>query len=174
MRSLIPLCMLVIWSPLMAQQTLTPSTLSFDSTVAQPVATLADMAWLAGHWRGPALGGLSEEIWSDPEAGSMMGMYRLMQDDAVVFYEILSIQPIGRSLVMKLKHFNADLTGWEEKDEVQSFRLLKLTATEAWFEGMTFRHPDPDQLEVLLAIEMEDGSIREEEFRYERVRQGQP
>lgn len=149
---------------------LTPNTLAFDSTQSRPAATLEDVSWLAGHWRGPALGGMSEEIWSAPEAGSMMGMYRLMKDGAAVFYEILTIQPDGHSLVMLLKHFNADLTGWEEKNEVRAFKLVKITGTEAFFEGMTIRRLHADSLQIQLAIEARDGSAREEEFRYARVR----
>ena len=148
----------------------TPNTLAYDSTQSQPAATPADVAWLTGHWRGSALGGVSEEIWSAPEANSMMGMFRLMKDGATVFYEIMSIQPDGHSIVLVLKHFNADLTGWEERDEVLRFRLVKLTPTEAWFEGLTFRRLDADTLQVQLAIGMRDGTAREEEFRYARVK----
>ena len=100
----------------------------------------------------------------------MMGMFRLMKDDATVFYEIMSIQPDGHSIVLVLKHFNADLTGWEERDEVVRFRLVKLTPTAAWFEGLTFRRLDADNLQVQLAIGRPDGTAREEEFRYVRVK----
>lgn len=75
-----------------------------------------------------------------------------------------------RSLVLALKHFNADLTGWEEKNEVRRFRLLKLTPTEAYFEGMTFRRLGPDSVHVQVAIEQRDGTAREEDFRYTRVK----
>jgi hypothetical protein len=148
---------------------LTPNKLAYDSAAVRPVATLNDVAWLTGHWRGPALGGMSEEVWSAPEANAMMGMYRLMKDDRVIFYEIMSLQPDGRSLVLALKHFNTDLTGWEEKNEVRRFRLVKITPTEAFFEGMTFRRISADEVQVQLAIEMKDGTAREEEFRYRRV-----
>ncbi len=53
---------------------------------------------------------------------------------------------------------------------MRSFRLVRLTPTEAWFEGMTIRRLDPDRLQVQLAIQMQDGSVREEEFRYQRIR----
>lgn len=149
---------------------LTPNTLAYDSAQIRPKATLSEVAWLTGHWRGPALGGTSEEVWSAPEANSMMGMYRLMKDGQVVFYEIMSMQPDGGSLVLALKHFNADLTGWEEKNEVRRFRLLKLTPTEAYFEGMTFRRLGPDSVHVQVAIEQRDGTAREEDFRYTRVK----
>ena len=54
----------------------------------------------------------------------MMGSYRLVKDDKVIFYELQTIVEQGSSLVFRLKHFNADLSGWEEKqaDAVQLFR----------------------------------------------------
>ena len=76
-----------------------------------------------------------------------------------------------RSESLRLKHFNRDLTGWEEKAEVRSFRLVSRTATETAFEGMTFRHDRPDALTVFLAIhDRKSGTTREERFEYARVR----
>ena len=39
-----------------------------------------DFAWLAGYWRGEGLGGVCEEIWSEPLAGSMIGLFRLVRN----------------------------------------------------------------------------------------------
>lgn len=172
MRLAATILFLIAWPTLLAAQKpgLTPNTLAYDSAQARPVAAVPDLGWLAGHWRGPALGGISEEVWSAPEANSMMGMYRLMKDGDVVFYEILSIQPDGGSLVLALKHFNPDLTGWEEQNEVRRFRLLKLTPDEAYFEGMTFRRLGPDRLLVQVAMEHADGTATEADFPYARVK----
>ena len=135
-----------------------------------PQATLDDMRWLVGHWKGTGLGGVSEEMWSEPAGGAMMGMYRLITKDAVTFYEFLTLVEEQGSLALKLKHFNADLTGWEEKDHFVTFRLAKLTATEAWFGGLTFRRFGDDRLEIFLALRGRDGGVREEKFVMERVR----
>jgi hypothetical protein len=77
-------------------------------------ATLSDFAWLAGHWTGPGLAGAAEETWTGPAGGSMLGMYRLVREGKVVFYEILTLTEKDGSVVLRLKHFNPDLTGWEE------------------------------------------------------------
>jgi len=148
----------------------TANTYAFVEGQARPVATIKDMAWLAGSWQGPALGGPSDEVWSQPAARSMYGMYRLTLNDAVVFYELLTIVEEAGSLTLKLKHFNADLTGWEEKAEVRSFPLVSLTPTEAAFDGMTFQHQG-DDITVYLAIQdRKTKTIREETFKYTRVR----
>ena len=136
----------------------------------RPKATLADFGWLTGHWTGPALGGLSEEVWSDANGGSMMGMYRLVKDGRIVFYELLTLVEEGDSVVLRLKHFNADLTGWEEKAEVREFPLVSLTPTEAAFDGMTFDHSQANRLAVRLLIgDKKTGKVREEHFAYTRV-----
>jgi hypothetical protein len=137
-------------------------------TGAGPQATLADMAWLVGHWTGTGLGGVSEEVWAEPAAGAMMGMYRLVVNGKLVFYEFMNLAEENGSLSLRLKHFNADMTGWEEKDRFVTFRLAKLTPTEAWFGGLTFKRVAADRLEIFLALRRADGTIREEAFRMER------
>ncbi|HEX2445685.1 MAG TPA: DUF6265 family protein, partial [Vicinamibacterales bacterium] len=98
-----------------AQEKLTERTFRLKAGEKSPPAAIADMAWLAGRWVGEALGGASEEIWSEPRAGAMMGMYRLVRDGKPIFYELLTIVEENGTLMLRLKHFNADLTGWEEK-----------------------------------------------------------
>jgi hypothetical protein len=135
-----------------------------------PQATLADMAWLAGHWVGPAFGGEAEEIWSPPKAGAMMGMYRLMRDGKPVFYELLTLVEESGSLILRLKHFNPDLTGWEEKLQTIDFRLVGRAEGIVQFDGMSFHRDGDDRMTVYLAIEGKDSAVHEEAFSYARVR----
>jgi hypothetical protein len=97
-------------------------------------------------------------------------MFRLVRDEKVVFYEFLTLVEQGGSLVFKLKHFNPDLTGWEEKAEFVSFRLLEMTPDAARFAGLTFRRAGADRLEVFLAVRNRaDGTVREERFEMVRT-----
>jgi len=134
-----------------------------------PPATLADMRWLAGHWVGEAFGGKTEELWAEPAGPNMAGMYRLVKGDKTIFYELMTVVEDGGSLVFRLKHFNADLTGWEEKNEVRAFPLVAKRDGALHFQGMSF-HPDGDQLTVYLAVEHEGKPIEEVTFAYRRVR----
>jgi hypothetical protein len=154
------------------QEKMTERTLKLRTGSKSPHATLSDVEWLAGHWVGPALGGEAEEIWSPPKAGSMMGMYRLVRDSKVVFYELLTLVQDGGSLVLRLKHFNPDLTGWEEKQKTVDFRLVARGEGIVQFEGMSFHREGDAKLTVYLAIEGADGALHEEAFRYARVRSG--
>ena len=57
---------------------------------------------------------------------------------------------------MELKHFNPGLIGWEEKDQVYSYPLVKIQKNEAVFERpdkltrLTYRRTSTDSLYVLL------------------------
>jgi hypothetical protein len=133
----------------------------------RPKATLADMKWLEGRWCGNALGGFVEELWSEPRGGAMMGMFRLVKGNDPVFYEFLHVVEVEGSLAIRLKHFNRDLTGWEEKAQVREFKLVSIKDGVYSFEGMDF-HPAGDTLKVVLQIGNKDGSTRTEIFTYSR------
>jgi hypothetical protein len=148
----------------------TANTLTAAATVPSAAATLADFRWLEGNWTGQGLGGVCDESWSTPAGGAMMGMFRLRRGDAVVFYEFLTLVEQAGSVVLKLKHFNPDLTGWEEKTGMVTFRLLRLSPDAANFGGLTFKKVGSDRMQIFLALRDKDGSVREEEFRYERLR----
>jgi hypothetical protein len=63
-----------------AQSGQTPHTLKLDEKADPAQASIADLKWLAGHWTGPAFGGICDEIWSQPTGDSMVGMFRLVQE----------------------------------------------------------------------------------------------
>ena len=88
-----------------------------------------------------------------------------------MFYEIVTITEDGPSLTLKLKHFNKDLTGWEEKNEVREFKLVKKEKNKLWFEGMTFEFIDDNNFQVYLAIQKKDGTVIEEIFPYKKSNQ---
>ncbi|HUP65863.1 MAG TPA: DUF6265 family protein [Thermoanaerobaculia bacterium] len=152
-----------------AQEPQTENTLRLSEGQKPATGTVADMAWLAGHWKGEALGGKTEEIWTAPDHGTMLGMYRLVKDGVPIFYELLTLGEEKGSLVIRLKHFNRDMTGWEEKNEVVEFRLAAKRDGKIYFEGVTFQ-PEGDTLTIFLASGQRDGTVREEVFRYRRVK----
>jgi hypothetical protein len=170
--SAVVVCVLLVGASAAAQgigERETANTLRAPAGTVGPPATLDAMKWLVGHWKGTGLGGVSEEIWSEPAGGVMMGMYRLVVSGKPSFYEFIHLAEENGSLVMKLKHFNPDLTAWEEKDKFVTFRLVKFGPNEAYFSGLTFRR-SVDRLQIFLALRDKEGKVREEEFRMERVK----
>lgn len=152
-----------------AQEKITENTIKLAEGAKRPAATIADMAWLEGRWTGEGLGGLSEEMWTAPAGGSMLGVYRLVRDGKPVFYELLTIVEEEGSLVMKLKHFKPDMVGWEEKDKTVDFRLAALKEGLVQFNGLTFRRDSANEITIFLALRRE-GSMREEVFKMKRVK----
>lgn len=141
----------------------TANTIVAPAEGSEPKATLADARWLAGAWAGTGLGGVSEETWAEPQGGQMMGMYRLVTRGAVTFYEFMNLREENGTLVLKLKHFNGDLTAWEDKERWVTFRLARVAPNELAFGGLTFRKVDDDNLRIYLALRA-NGVVREEEF----------
>ena len=135
-----------------------------------PPATLADIAWMQGRWVGDGLGGVSEELWSPPQGGVMMGMYRLLKQDRPVFYEFVMIVEENGTLAMKLKHFNPDFSGWEEKADFVTFKLVAVEPGAAHFNGLSYVREGDDELRIYLILRDKDGTSREELFKLRRVR----
>lgn len=130
-------------------------------------SSLADLAFLVGHWRGEALGGVAEEVWLAPAGGAMLGTFRLVRGEEVSFYEIFTISE--PDLTLRLKHFHGDLAGWEERDEIVTFPFVSAADGEAVFEGLTFRLLPDERLRATVEARREDGTTGEIAFLYDRV-----
>jgi hypothetical protein len=144
------------------------NTVSMPENATSPNADLNEVAWMKGHWKGEAFGGITEEIWSPPLGGSMMFVFKLVDKNEVVFYEIGHIRQVEETLVFELKHFHGDLKGWEEKDEVQSFKLVKSDENRVFFEGFTFEKISADEINIYVVIEHDDKTTEEVKFNYKR------
>ncbi|MCF6361739.1 MAG: DUF6265 family protein [Cyclobacteriaceae bacterium] len=145
------------------------NTLTYDSLKGSPKASIHDFSWIAGHWKGEAMGGIIEEIWTPPLAGAMMGVFKLVDGNTVVFYEIETLTEEEGSVILRLKHFGAKLKGWEEKDDTIDFKLVKLAKNKAYFDGLTFELVNENELAIYVVIE-ENNTSEEMGFHYTRVK----
>ena len=144
------------------------NTIPFIEGHTSPKAHLSDLSWIAGHWKGVAFGGIIEEIWSPPLGDSMMFVFKLVVDNKVAFYEIGHIRQEGESLILRLKHFNGDLSGWEEKDKTVDFKLVKLEGNRAYFDDFTIERINDSEINMYVVIDQENGSPEEVKFNYKK------
>lgn len=133
----------------------------------RPDATLNDAGWLVGSWTGTAFGQTFEEVWNPPSAGSMIGLFKLYGDDGVSFYELLQLTVQEGTLSLKVKHFNADFTAWEEKADYVDFRLVKKEDDALHFGGLSFYKRGDDEIDGYIV--MRDGDeVTEHHLKYRR------
>ena len=135
-----------------------------------PTATLASAEWLVGDWAGTGIDGAeAAESWLPPSSDAMVGVFvQEKPDGSLMFTEHMYLAEEAGSLVLKLKHFNPDLTGWEEKDGMVRFRLLSAEPCALYFSALTYRCEGEDGLLVAVRMKSEGETVEELVFRFKR------
>ncbi len=163
------LVMLVLLPGLRGQET--GHTIKKDPDIASPAATIDQLSWIAGHWKGEAFGGVTEEIWTPPLGSSMMGAFKLSHGDKIAFYELCIIREVDTTVLLQLRHFNEDLKGWEEKNETVDFPLVKLGKDIVYFDQFTFQRINNNEMHLYVVINNnDDEGPQEVKFVYNRIK----
>jgi hypothetical protein len=150
-----------------AAEPFTEHTFRLADGEAAPAATLEDVGWLVGDWVGTAFGQTFEEVWNPPSADSMVGLFKLIGNEGVQFYELMPLTVDDGTLSLKVKHFNPDFTAWEEKGDFVDFRLVKLEPNAIHFSGLSFYKRDDTGFDGYIVLRNASG-IREEKLVYTR------
>jgi hypothetical protein len=173
MRALFSLCLALLLTTMPAGHAAAQSeqreTRSAKPGAKQPAAEIADVAWLAGEWAGEGISGPATETYSAPLGGQMAGHFVQLKDGKVHFFEILSIAEVNGSLEYRLKHFNGDLTAWEDKEKVIRFPLVAVEDGAWFFDGLTVRKDGPNGMLGAVMVNLPQGR-KEFVFRYKRLR----
>ncbi len=133
-------------------------------TESNPVFNIDDYEWLVGDWIGDGFGGVSEESWAPAVEGTMMGMYRHHKNGEIVFYEFLLLDETG----LRLKHFNPDITSWEEKGDFVTFEMISYSENMLEMRGLTFERLSDTEMEIRLKMRNSAGEVRTEVFSMKR------
>jgi hypothetical protein len=147
----------------------TEHTFQLSTNEAAPTAGPEVAAWLAGSWVGNAFGMTFEEVWNPPSANSMVGMFKLMNGDAVQFYELMILAMDEGRLSLKVKHFSDAFVAWEDKPDAVNFRLVAVEDNAIHFSGISFYRIDDDHIEGYIVMKTKDG-VKEEKLEYRRVK----
>jgi len=98
---------------------------------------LNSLGFLSGRWVSITPAEVQEESWSRVSGDSMTGTFRVVQGGKPVFYEFWAVEVDGNAPVLKMKHFNAGLVGWEEKDVSTKMPLISSSR-----DDVVFAEPD--------------------------------
>ncbi len=149
----------------MGQQFLTEHTIAGDTVTSS--MSLDEFTFLAGLWQGNGLGGIVEEQWSPPQAGAMIGTFRLIREGKNIFYEIMELSEKEGQIYFKVKHFTPEFIGWEEKDKYITFPFLVRQNNAFYFNGLTMEIHDKELI-LYVRMKKKDGTFHEEKFVYEK------
>lgn len=141
--------------------------LKLEEDQSPGIGTLDQLDWLVGYWKGTGLGGECDEIWMPASDNIMAGIFRFASEGKIQFSEYMAIEQQGEGLTLRLKHFNRDLSPWEEKEKWVEFKLVKIEGQTAYFNGLTY-HRSGHTLTISLSLKSKDKSWVEE-FRFEKV-----
>ena len=95
-----------------------------------PMRTTADSRWLTGRWEGHLTGSpraLVEVTYSVPNARSIVGVMRLVQNDTVLVVELISLVDTPAGVEMRFRHFSPQLDAYE----VQFKQVMRLAPHDA-------------------------------------------
>ena len=113
---------------------------TYPTTPIPPVAINA-LEWMSGSWIEEAEHRRCDEIWSSPDADTLMGMFRWISEEDVSFYEFMVIKPTEEGVELHVKHFHPTLVAWEERERFQAFVLAEVNDQRAVFAA---KHTDED------------------------------
>lgn len=130
--------------------------------------TIEDATWLAGRWVGTGFGGQMEESWAPPVGGQMIGHFRYWRDGQPQFYEIMLMDVADGGVRMRVKHFNPDFVGWEDKDGWVTFEPVSANSEALVFDGLAIRREGENR--IVMTIRIRRGEVVEEEtLQFERA-----
>lgn len=129
---------------------------------------ITDFKWLVGNWVGNGFGGVSQEAWTEPTVNSMVGVYKHYKDEKPTFYEFMNICVTDGKISLRLKHFNPDMKGWEEKEGFVEFPFVSASATKINFKGLSYELVEDNKMEVRLRLKQGD-KVNTEVFKFERI-----
>lgn len=130
-----------------------------STATANPAkATLADMAWLEGRWRGEWGTRIAEQVWTGPNAGVMTGVFRLVENDKALVIELFTIVEKPEGLNFYIRHFTPELAAWEKSDATM-LNLASLDPKKVDFENSANGLP---KHAILLRVDADTYTARSE------------
>jgi hypothetical protein len=107
---------------------------TLPAAAAGPAATVADLAWMTGSWKGAMGPGTLEENWTRPDAGSMASLVRGTGAGKTNMIELIVIEESEGSLVLRLQQWNP---GFQPRSpSPQEMRLVEIAERKVVFDAV--------------------------------------
>lgn len=121
-------------------------------------ASLSDLSWLSGRWRGEAFGGILEEEFNEPRGGVILGTSRITgEGDRLIHKEFMEIRAEGETLV-----YTVTLPGKTDSFRLDSVGDRKVTwahETNPFPKRITYELKG-DKIDILLEGSSSTGAPR--------------
>ncbi len=103
----------------------------------------------------------------------MIGSFRIVHGGKPVFYEFWVVEVENQRPVLKLKHFNPDFIGWEEKNASTKMPLASVSDKDAVFaeaDGSVSLHYQRTADTLTCVVHhVKDGKTSDETFKMSRA-----
>ena len=146
-----------------------PLAVAAQDKPAPAAATLADLAWLAGDWRGSSEDMVSQEVWTAPAGNCMVGMWRLVLGGKLKVSEHMQVIQEPAGPVMYLRHFESGGIAWEERLAPLIVPLMKISDGEVVFASATLRIAYKRQSDGGLVVEVAHGDEGASTYTFRRA-----
>ena len=137
-------------------------------------ALLKPLVFWSGQWISEKPAEVQEETWSTVRGNSMIGSFRILREGQPIFYEFWVMEVNENRPVLKLKHFNAGLAGWEEKNDSTKLPLTSVSDGDAVFAeangSVSLHYQRAGNVLTCTVHHVRDGKGSDEIFRLTRVR----
>ena len=104
------------------------------------VASVQDLAFMAGHWTGQVDTAQIEQTCAAPDHGFMMCMFRLAEQGKTELLELYALQEKDGTVEMRVRHFTPEL-GEERMPAPFSYRVTSISPTQVVLENPAGSYP---------------------------------
>ena len=123
--------------------------------------TVEDLSWLSGHWVATHGDLRFDDVYSEPRNGSIMGMFRVVQDDVVRTYGIMSFSDTEDGVLYRYRRMTPDLAPLEKLGHVIERPLLRIKGKTAIFKDMRIELINRNKMHLSLELTHVDGSTEQ-------------
>ena len=137
------------------------NTLQYNDEKGSPSATLQDVKWLAGNWKGTSPFGICQENWDTPSGNTMMFCFKMLNaDNKVSFYELGHIIEKDKTLLLQIRHFGGDMKAWETGEVSEDFKFIKIEKNRIYFDRLTYEKISDNAMNVYVYFEESKEEIK--------------